>query len=94
MKGRIDRIFNILIDLCAFREVQVHAEDAVTIQPHYPLRVMRTGRRNSYEPRNSYNTAKLHGTNRINKAEKAVFVIDSNCIPGDERVKNGLKIVL
>jgi len=52
MKGRIDRIFNIVIDLCAFREVQVRAEDAVTIQPRYSLRGMRTGRTNSYLPCN------------------------------------------
>jgi Ser-tRNA(Ala) deacylase AlaX len=94
MKGRTDRIFHIVIDLFAFREVQVRVEDAVTIQPQYNLRYMRTGRTNSYERCNSYNTAKLHGMNRKNKAEKDVFIIDSNCIPGVERVKNDLKVVL
>jgi hypothetical protein len=35
MKVRIDRIFHIVIGLCAFREVQVRVEAAVGVQPQY-----------------------------------------------------------
>jgi hypothetical protein len=57
---------------------------------------MQSGSMNSHEWCKSYNTAKLHGTNQKNKAEKMIFVIDSNCIRGDERTDAAewVKIIL
>jgi hypothetical protein len=68
MKGRIDRIFHIVIDLCAFRDEQVSVEDAVTIQPQYPLRcVRRTGQAVGTATNGAIHTTQRNYTARIEK---------------------------
>ena len=93
MKVRIDRIFHIVIGLCAFREVQVHAEAAVTV--HISILCEVRSQAKGTARNNAMNTTQRNYTGRIGQIRpkrRFLYLIQTLFAATNElMLKNGLK---